>query len=191
MHQSRCIYPPVMHSELGTRSGGVVVEAGTGSPRQWSMRRHQRPCPCRRRRSPEERPPRLNPPRYILSQREAHTHTNQTQQPFKLCTNNAAHRTDAATNRSSNVHLYRINHCRQLPVGGEFDWVRFLAVCFLYKTNPNPRKKYLLSENLIFLGFGWPWVGEFFGFIIFIRFPTQQNLVYRYRKYPHAAQSEG
>ena len=36
--------------------------------------------------------------------------------------------------------------------------------------------------NLIFLGLGWPWVGEFVGFIIiFTCFPTQQNLVYRKR----------
>ena len=34
--------------------------------------------------------------------------------------------------------------------------------------------------NLIFLGLGWPWVGEFVGFMkISIRFPTQQNLVNR------------
>ena len=34
--------------------------------------------------------------------------------------------------------------------------------------------------NLIFLGLGWPWVVEFVGFIIiFICFPTQQNLVNR------------
>ena len=34
--------------------------------------------------------------------------------------------------------------------------------------------------NLIFLGLGLPWVGEFVGFIIiFICFPTQGNLVYR------------
>ena len=30
-----------------------------------------------------------------------------------------------------------------------------------------------------FLGLGWPWVGEFDGFIIIVTcFPTQQNLVY-------------
>ena len=65
---------------------------------------------------------------------------------------------------------------------GEFGWVRFLVVCFLYKTNPNPRKTRLLWEksgpnvnfNLIF-----SWVGELDGFMkIFIRFPTQQNLLY-------------
>ena len=28
-----------------------------------------------------------------------------------------------------------------------------------------------------FLGLGWPWVGEFVGFIIMFMFPTQQNLV--------------
>ena len=34
--------------------------------------------------------------------------------------------------------------------------------------------------NLIYLGLGWPWVGEFVGFIIiFVCFPTQQNLVNR------------
>ena len=34
--------------------------------------------------------------------------------------------------------------------------------------------------NLIFLGLGWPWVGEFVGFVIFTCFPTQQNLVNRH-----------
>ena len=34
--------------------------------------------------------------------------------------------------------------------------------------------------NLVSLGLGWPWVGEFVGFIIiFIHFPTQQNSVNR------------
>ena len=34
--------------------------------------------------------------------------------------------------------------------------------------------------NLFFLGLGWPWVGEFVGFIIiFLCCPTQQNLVNR------------
>ena len=34
--------------------------------------------------------------------------------------------------------------------------------------------------NLIFLGLGWPWVGEFVDFIIiFICFPTQQSFVNR------------
>ena len=62
---------------------------------------------------------------------------------------------------------------RVLPAGGEFGWVRFLVVCFQYKTNPNPQKKYFLWEkvaemplfNLFFLGLGWPWVGELVGFI--------------------------
>ena len=66
----------------------------------------------------------------------------------------------------------------------DFGWVGFLVVCLLYKTNPNPRKKIFAvgksgpraSLNLIFLGLGWPWVGEFVGFIIiFISFPTQRN----------------
>ena len=36
------------------------------------------------------------------------------------------------------------------------------------------------SFNLFFHWLGWPWVGEFVGFIIiFICFPTQHNLVYR------------
>ena len=42
------------------------------------------------------------------------------------------------------------------------------------KSGPNA------TFNLIFPGLGWPWVGEFDGFIIiFICFPTEQNLVYR------------
>ena len=32
------------------------------------------------------------------------------------------------------------NDLRHEGVCGQFDWVRFLVVCFLYKTNPNPRK---------------------------------------------------
>ena len=39
--------------------------------------------------------------------------------------------------------------------------------------------------NLLFLGLGWPWVGEFVGFIIIVVFfPTQQNFVYR--EHPNA-----
>ena len=38
------------------------------------------------------------------------------------------------------------------------------------KSGPNA------TFNLIFLGLGWPWVGEFVGFmIIFICFPIQKN----------------
>ena len=34
--------------------------------------------------------------------------------------------------------------------------------------------------NPFFLGLGWPWVGEFVGFIVIFKyFPTQQNLVNR------------
>ena len=59
-------------------------------------------------------------------------------------------------------------------VCGEFVSVRFLVVCFLYKTNPNPRKIICCGKkvgpiatfNLFFLGLGWPWVGEFVGFTI-------------------------
>ena len=73
-----------------------------------------------------------------------------------------------------------------------FVWVRVLVVCFLYKTNPNPRKGILLWEKVaqmpLFkpnfccccccshinswlqcsprLGLGWHWVGEFVGFMI-------------------------
>ena len=37
--------------------------------------------------------------------------------------------------------------------------------------------------NLVFIGLGWPWVGEFVGFIIiFTCFPTQHNS--EYRKHP-------
>ena len=82
--------------------------------------------------------------------------------------------------------------------GDFFCLVRFLVVCFLRKTNPDPRKIKLLWEkrgpnatfNLVFLGLGWPWVGEIrrFGKIIFPCFPTQQNLVNR--KYPYVTHDD-
>ena len=68
-------------------------------------------------------------------------------------------------------------------------WFRFvvLIVRFLYKTNHKPPKIFAVGKsgriatfNLFFLGLGWPWVGEFFGFIIIVTgtcFPTQQSLV--------------
>ena len=55
-------------------------------------------------------------------------------------------------------------------------------------------KLFLLREKVaqnatfltyFFLGLGWPWVGEFDGFIIiFICFPTQQKLVYQVSQAP-------
>ena len=49
------------------------------------------------------------------------------------------------------------------------------------KSGPNA------TFNLTFLGLGWPWVGEFDGFItLFTCFPTQQNLAYR--KHPYQNQ---
>ena len=49
------------------------------------------------------------------------------------------------------------------------------------KSGPNA------TFNLIFPGLGWPWVGEFDGFIIiFTCFPTIQNLVYRKQPYLHS-----
>ena len=77
---------------------------------------------------------------------------------------------------------------KQWGVCGEFDWVRSLVACFLYKTNPNPRKNICCGKksgpnatfSLFFLGLGWPWVGEFDGFmLIFVLFSTQYNLVDR------------
>ena len=71
-------------------------------------------------------------------------------------------------------------------VCGELGWVGFRVGCFRYKTNPNPHEKIfavgksgpIATFNLFFLGLGWPWVGEFVGFIIILTcFPTQQNLV--------------
>ena len=79
----------------------------------------------------------------------------------------------------------------QSGVCGEFCWVEFLAVCFLCKTNPNPRtniccgtKVAFVSQTPLFtyffLGLGWPWVGEFDGFVTIVAcFPTHQNLVNR------------
>ena len=36
--------------------------------------------------------------------------------------------------------------CKQ-GVSGEFDWVRFLVVIFLYKTNANPQKKIAVGKK--------------------------------------------
>ena len=68
---------------------------------------------------------------------------------------------------------------------GEFGWVGFLAVCFLFTINSNPRKIVFRGEadqnatlNLIVLGLGSPWVEKFVDFmIIFIDFSTQHHLV--------------
>ena len=69
----------------------------------------------------------------------------------------------------------------------------FMWSVFYIKPMPTHEKIFLLWKkksgpiatfNQIFLGFGWPWVGEFVGFIItFTCFPTQQNLVYRKTAY--------
>ena len=65
----------------------------------------------------------------------------------------------------------------------------FLCSVSLYKTNPTPRKIVCCGKkvarnapfNLYFLGLGWPWVGEFIGFIIIssMCMPTQHNSVNR------------
>ena len=89
--------------------------------------------------------------------------------------------------KSSLLPEFSRYHRRYWGVCGEFGWVRFLVVCFLYKTNPNPRKIIAVGKsgpfanfNLFFLGLGWPWVGQFVGFLVIcICFSTQQNLVYR------------
>ena len=40
-------------------------------------------------------------------------------------------------------------------------------------------KFHVFFSSYFFLGLGWPWVGEFVGFIIVISFPTHHNLVNR------------
>ena len=72
-------------------------------------------------------------------------------------------------------------------VCGEFGWVRFLVVLFpIKKTIPTREKLFTVGKSgPTFLGLGWPWVGEFAGFIVtFTRVPTQHNLVLVYRKHP-------
>ena len=54
-----------------------------------------------------------------------------------------------------------------------FGWVGFLAVCFLHRiTIPTHEKTFAVVKsgpnatfNLIFIGSGWPWVGELVDFI--------------------------
>ena len=63
----------------------------------------------------------------------------------------------------------------------------FLSSVFYIKSIPTHAKLFAVGKsgpnascNLFFLGLGWPWVGEFVGFIIiFICFRTQQNMVNR------------
>ena len=82
------------------------------------------------------------------------------------------------------VHYYGV--CR------EFGWVRFLVVCFLYKPILTHEKLFAVGKsgphatfNLLFLGWGWPWVGEFDGFIIIsICSPTRQNLEFGISQHP-------
>ena len=75
-----------------------------------------------------------------------------------------------------NSYIYCINsyiYCINRVFAENFGWVGFLAVCFLYKINPNPRKKCLWEKVaqlpfLIFLE-----LGEFDGFIIMLTcFPS-------------------
>lgn len=90
---------------------GFLKGATYCSLRQQNRRRHQRPCPRRKRRSPGERSPTLNPPRYILPQRvcmHACTQTEQTQhraavQVITYATTMQCHRTDAGTGQQPSV----------------------------------------------------------------------------------------
>ena len=57
----------------------------------------------------------------------------------------------------------------------ELGWVGFLVICSLYTI-----KIFRHFLTYFFLGWVWPWVGEFVGFIIiFTCIPTQQDLVNR------------
>ena len=75
-----------------------------------------------------------------------------------------------------------------------FGWVGFLQSVSYIKPILTHEKLFAVGKsrpnttfNLFFLGLGWPWIGEFDGFIIiFVCFPTQQNLVNR--KHPIATE---
>ena len=63
----------------------------------------------------------------------------------------------------------------------------FLQSASCIKSNPTQEKIFAVGKsgpnatfNLNFLGLDWPWVGEFGGhMILFMCFPTQQNMVNR------------
>ena len=86
---------------------------------------------------------------------------------------------------SMSANILTLPACRKhIVLIGEIGWVGFLVLCFLYKVKYQPTNNYLLwaksgpntTFNLIFLGLGWPWVGEFVDFIIIlVCFPTQHN----------------
>ena len=71
---------------------------------------------------------------------------------------------------------------------GEFVWVMFLVVCFLHKTNPNPRKK-------IWCGKKWPkmqlltyfsWVGLDLGWGV----RRSNNIIYMFSNPPEFGKSQ-
>ena len=75
---------------------------------------------------------------------------------------------------------------------GEFGWVSFLVVCFLYETDPNARKVHCCGENVAqnatFLTHFFLGLRSFVGFILTcVCFLTQQNLVNR--KHPNYVRS--
>ena len=83
---------------------------------------------------------------------------------------------------------WRLTVCRFFC--GDFDWVRFLVACFLYKISTSPRRIICCVEKVgaemprFKPNFSWVWVdlvvGEFVDFTIRITFfPTQENLTYR------------
>ena len=62
----------------------------------------------------------------------------------------------------------------------------FLSFVSYIQPVPNHEKIFAVGKsgpkatfNLVFLGLGWPWIGEFVGFIIIKCSPTQQKLVNR------------
>ena len=70
---------------------------------------------------------------------------------------------------------------RQYGLCGEFGWVRLLVVCSPYeKPIPTNQKIFAVGKsgpnatfNLFFLGLGWPYVGDFVGFIIIFIQPNR------------------
>ena len=81
---------------------------------------------------------------------------------------------------------HKQSHGGEFGWGGVFSYIKSIPthekIFPVVKSGPNA------TVSLIFLGLGWPWVGEFVGFIIISRcFPTQQNLVYR----KHPINSQG
>ena len=82
----------------------------------------------------------------------------------------AVHRVFPESNLVGLSFLYSVSYIKSIPTHEK--------LFAIGKSGP------IATFNLLFLELGWPWVGEFVGFVLkFKCFPTQHKLVYRKHRY--------